>query len=365
MPPSGWRRVAATVALLAVGLSILLTAFALPSLHLSPHQVPIAVAGTSPATAELSAELARQQPDAFSVIEVAGADQAHALILDREVYGAVVVGPDGPSVLVASAASPMVARLLGELATTLSQAQGTPVPVEDVRPLPPDDPTGAGLAAGALPLVLGGWIAAALLLVLIRGATRQAGGAFGFAVVGALAMTAVQQFWFGSLDGSYLLTSAAVALSIAATAWAILGLRSALGNPGLGLGAVLLILLGNPLSGLTSAPELLPAGWGTLGQLLPPGAGATLLRSTAFFDGAGAGRPVLVLSCWLVAGVGLFVVGQLREHRRSAAPAGDCDTDAEGSAREFARPAAISRTSSPEWGLPGGSGYSTGRAQSA
>ena len=86
-------------------------------------------------------------------------------------------------------------------------------------------------------------------------------------------------------SGKRLALSVVVALAIAATAWTILGLRSALGLAGLGVGAVLLILLGNPLSGLASAPELLPAGWGTLGQFLPPGAAGSLLRSSAFFDG--------------------------------------------------------------------------------
>jgi hypothetical protein len=231
-----------------------------------------------------------------------------------------VAGPSTTRVLIASAASPAVAQTLKGVAASLGQASGAPVPVQDVRPLPAEDPNGAGLAAGALPLVLGGWVAAVVLLTVVQGASRQVVGAFGFAVAGALGLTAILQFWFGSLDGNYLLTSAGVALGIAATAWTILGLRTALGDAGLGLGAVTLILLGNPLSGLASAPELLPAGWGSLGQLLPPGAAGTLLRSVAFFDGAGAGRAVLVLSCWLVAGIGLFLVGVLRDRRQALRP---------------------------------------------
>ena len=40
---------------------------------------------------------------------------------------------------------------------------------------------------------------------------------------------------------------------------------------------------------------MLPTGAGTLGRLLPPGAGGNLLRSTGFFDGAGTGGHVAVL----------------------------------------------------------------------
>jgi hypothetical protein len=80
------------------------------------------------------------------------------------------------------------------------------------------------------------------------------------------------------------------------------------------LGAVLLFLLGNPISAVASAPELLPEPWGAIGQLLPPGAGATLLRSTAFFDGAGGTVPAVVLASWAAAGL---VLVALRRPRRT------------------------------------------------
>jgi hypothetical protein len=81
----------------------------------------------------------------------------------------------------------------------------------------------------------------------------------------------------------------------------------------LGVGAAAVMLLGNPLSGLASAPEMLPKGWGTLGQWLPQGGTATLLRSTAYFDGAGATTATLVLTCWSLAGIALVLVAALRQ----------------------------------------------------
>jgi hypothetical protein len=86
--------------------------------------------------------------------------------------------------------------------------------------------------------------------------------------------------------------SGAIALTVAATSLSILGLESLLGYAGLGLGAGAMMLIGNPLSGTVTAPEMLPGWSGTLGQLLPPGAGGQLLRSTAFFDGHGATHSV-------------------------------------------------------------------------
>ena len=64
-----------------------------------------------------------------------------------------------------------------------------------------------------------------------------------------------------------------------------------------------MIFIGNPFSAAATAPELLPEPVGGLGQLLPPGAGANLLRSTGFFDGAGSVEHIAVLAVW--AGLGL------------------------------------------------------------
>jgi hypothetical protein len=110
-----------------------------------------------------------------------------------------------------------------------------------------------------------------------------------------------------------------VGLALGSIALMLVGLHNVSGLPGLGSGAAVVLLLGNPLSGITSAPELLPEGWGTLGQLLPPGAAGTALRSTAFFDGAGSIAPLLVLSAWAVVGLALAMVPVGRRQEQEAA----------------------------------------------
>ncbi|RIQ20924.1 hypothetical protein [Jiangella rhizosphaerae] len=306
-PLPAWRQLAIVVTGLTVLLVVLLSAFALPPLHSGPHDLPVAIAGDG--DDGLAAELDGQ---GYAVTEAADTDAARALLLDRAAYGAIVLDATGrpDELLVATAASNAVATRLRALGAELGVET-----VTDVRPFPADDPSGAGLSAGALPLALGGWIAAVVLLMTVRGPGRQAAGAAAFAVVAGLALTALLRFGFGTFDGAYWATAGAAALGISATAWTILGLRTALGNAGLAVGAVVLILLGNPLSGLASAPELLPAGWGALGQLLPPGATGSLLRSAAYFDGAGAAEPLLVLTFWLAGGVALFALGVRRAQR--------------------------------------------------
>ncbi|WP_021592982.1 hypothetical protein [Actinomadura welshii] len=103
-----------------------------------------------------------------------------------------------------------------------------------------------------------------------------------------------------------------MSLTVLAVTGAIAGLAAAIGRAGIGVGALTMLLLGNPLSAAASAPEMLPQPWGELGQFLPPGASVTLLRSTAFFDGAGGGGALAVLAAWAVAGLVLFVLGAMR-----------------------------------------------------
>jgi hypothetical protein len=315
-PPVG-----AVVALLTAVLTVLLIAFAWPAARSEPRDLPVGVAGPAAVTSQVTAALDQNAPGAFEVHDYADRAAAVAAIEDREVYGAIVPGPNGVEVLTASAGSPAVAQILTQLAGRLGQQTGAAPTVTDVVPLPQDDPRGAGLAAGALPLVLGGIIAAVLLTRLVPSGSRRIAGALAFAVTGGLALTAVLQYWLGALEGSYWANSGVVALSIAATSVAILGLEWLLGPAGLGLGAVIMMLLGNPLSGLTSAPEMLPTGWGALGQLLPPGAAGSMLRSVSFFDGAAIGKPVIVLTSWLVAGLLLSALGAARARSKQHKPA--------------------------------------------
>jgi hypothetical protein len=301
-------------------LALVLVAFAWPAANLAPRDLPIAVAGAPQSTAPIAEQLAAD--GAFDVRRVDSRADAVAAIEDREVYAAIVPGPDGVELLTASAASPVVAQLLTQVATTATSAQGSPPPQNtDVVALPEDDPRGAAFSAGALPLVIGGIATGVVVSLRLAGRRQRLAAVAGIAALSGLAMAGVLQGWLGALSGSYWANSAVMALGIAATGSMIVGLHNLLGPAGIGLGAGVTLLLGNPLSGITSAPELLPAGWGELGQWLVPGAAGTALRSTAFFDGAGAGVAVATLIGWVALGVALALMAP-RRRTTSEHPAG-------------------------------------------
>lgn len=303
---------------LTAALSVILVAFAWPTSQLKPRHLPIAVVGPAGAADQLAAVLARAAgADAFDVKALGSRDAAVAAIENREVYGAVVAAPTSAQMLVCSAASPIVAQMLTQVGSQLAAPSGAPPAVTDVVPLPEDDPRGAIFAAGAFPLVIGGIAVGVALALRVPGRARRLLAGVGVAGTSGLARAAVQQYWFGALGGSYRANAGVYALAVSAMAAAVVGLHNLLGLPGLVLAAATILLLGNPLSAITSAPELLPDGWSLLGQLLPPGAGGTALRSTAFFHGVGVVAPLLMLAVWLLVGAGLAA---LPLHRSAMQP---------------------------------------------
>jgi hypothetical protein len=301
----------AVVLVLTALLALVLTAFALPAIKSAPHDVPIGVAGPPQAAAGIEQALASRAAGAWAVTGYADEVALAQAIRDRDVYGGLALTPTGPKVLTAPAGSPVVAQALTALASGLGQEQGQVVPVETVVPLPAGDPRGVGLGAALLPLLIGAVAPVVAMARVVRGSWRRLVGVLAVAVTAGAALAAMLH-WFGAFEGSYLLDAAAMAAVIAAMGTALLGLYSVAGFAGLGLGVALFMLVGNPLSGLATAPEFLPAFWSTLGAWLPPGAGGQLLRSAAYFDGAGAAGHLVMLGAWFVLGLLLVAAGSRR-----------------------------------------------------
>ncbi|MGW6658549.1 ABC transporter permease [Rhodococcus sp. NPDC055024] len=302
------KKLVAVVLGLSAVIGLMLLAFVLPSVNSGPHELKLGISGPAQATTQISASLEASKPGAFDTQDFADADALRDAIRNRDVVGGIVVDATGPHVLIATAGGTPIAQTLTGVSSGLSDASGTKVTVEDVVPLTADDPTGAGLTALALPLVFGGIMPAVVLVQLFpRSIVKRVLGAVGVAVVAGFALTAILQFGTNSLDGNYLLTALALTMGISAISLPILGLESLLGMKGFALGAVTMMFVGNPLSGMATTAAWLPAGWGALGQLLPPGAAGASVRSMAFFDGHGAAAPLLVLVCWIAVGIALCV----------------------------------------------------------
>ena len=317
-PPAAIRA-AGIVAVLTVALALVAIAFALPAARTAPRDVPIGLAGPQAASGQITQALEKQAPGAFAVTYYPGEAALRDAIRNRDVYGGIAFGPGGRSLLIATGGSPMVAQMLTQIGNGFAQQTGVRLHTEDLAPPAVDDSRGAGLAASALPITLAGLLpAVALVLALKREVWTRFAAVVIFSGLAGVSITALLQYVLGSIDANFWGVAGGLTLGVLAAGLLMLGLGSIFGRIGLALGALTALLLGNPLSGLTSAPEMLPVGWGELGQWLPQGANATLLRSTAFFDGAGGALPVVVLTCWSLIGVALIVAAAMRQRGTSA-----------------------------------------------
>ncbi len=311
------RRAGAITLGMAVLMGLLVWLYGTSATSLRPRDLPILTVGPEPAATALADQISRVEPGALSVHTVGTVAAADRALRDRDAYAAIVIGDAGLTLRVASAASPAVTEAITRGIRVFMP--GLVIPVVDVVPNAPRDQGGGGLAAGYLPMVLLIAATGVLLTRLVRSRAVRLAGIAALAVLSGFAGAVALRGALHVLPGSFLTTMAVVTLLALAVAAPVVGAGAVAGVRGL-VGAVLVLVVGGALSAASSAPEMLPRPWGDIGQFAPPGAGATLLRSTSYFDGAAGGRPVAVLAAWLVVGLWLAFVGERGASRAVGAP---------------------------------------------
>ncbi|GED96506.1 ABC transporter permease [Gordonia crocea] len=300
--PSG-RKVAALLLGLAVVVPLILLMFIGPASRGTPHELPIGVAGPAPAVQQVEAALEAKQPGAFEVHAYADEAQLTQAVKNRDIYGGFVLGA-APATIIASGASPAVATMLTQIG---AQMPGPQPQVRDVAAPAPNDPRGAGFGSMVMPVFLAGAaLGLALTMVVGRREITAVLLPVGAAVVGAT--TVGVAMWIGVLSGGFWGQWLAMSIGILAISAAVAGLVALMGPAGVGVAALLFMLVGMPLAGIASPPEFLPSIWGAVGQWLPLGATGTALRSAVFFDGAGSAAAYVALGLWIVVGYLLLLV---------------------------------------------------------
>lgn len=350
-PP--WRQMLIVSLALPAVIATAVLVFAWPTARLHPRDLPVGVVGSGRGSQALVDRLTTTSPGSFDFHLYATDSAARTAIREREIYGAFTVTLRRVEVLETTAASPAVAQLLSTIGTKLTAAanlqaasQDQPavrLTTRDVVPLASADPKGAVLSAALLSLTICSIIVAAAIgvLVKLRPAWRQFAALAVVSAVAAGGVYLVAQTFLGALPHDGAADWASIALTLLAMSAGTAGLVALIGVPGLGLAAVLMVFVGNPFSGAGSAPDLLPTAVNHIGQWLPPGAGANLLRSTAYFHGNGATGHVGVLVTWIVLGFAAIAIGHHAPIRFAAAQGSAEDTARRPTNRRLSRSRSI------------------------
>ena len=325
-------RLGIAVAVVGALIQLLLGLYYLAMAHSPhPHDLPVGLVSSAQQRAQLTPQLEKDHQ--FKVESYADAASLTTAIKDRKAYGGVVFDGNVPTLYIASAAAPSVANLLKASFTAAYQAEiakqvahisqaGKPVPaqmaaalatppaIEDVVPLPKDDSAGSSLSFIIQAICLGGSIAS-LALGRLGGLTRRSAlrgiGHAALLVVYALAsagvaLLAMSAYGVGSGGGKLFWGLALISLAVTASTAAAVAV---FGPAGSLVGGVY-FTLGLIISGSSIAPEMLPHAGSVVGKLLPPGAGATVVRDAMYFPGASTTGPFVVLGIY--AGLGLVIV---------------------------------------------------------
>lgn len=319
--PVPWRRQLAVAVLLPIVVVAAVLAFAWPAARIAPRNLPVGVVGTGLAGQGLIDGLRK---GGFDLRLYADEKSAESAIGHRDIYGAVVASPTGVRIVEAGAASTSVAQVLTSVGQRVATAHRQPISVRvvDAVPTSSNDPRGVVLSSALLPLTICSIIigAAIMFLMRMRPAWQHVAAATVLSALAGLGAFLVAQGFLGVLPHEHVASWAALSLTLLAISATTAGFIAVVGHWGVGLTAILMVFVGNPFSGVTSAPQLLPDAVDHIGQWLPPGAGANLLRSTAYFGGHGAAGHVAVLLAWTLFGLTAVLVGPHMSFSQAAHP---------------------------------------------
>lgn len=302
------------VAPLVAGALVLVTLLALIGTAIRdprPHDIALGVVGPAPAVEQVTAAVSAQASGVFAFTSYDSEDAARAAIDSRAIDGALVLGPS-PRIIVAGAAGDAVTGVITTVFGAALASQGGPVPVEVVHPFTGGDPHGLVLFFLVLATLISTLVVQVGLLVRARerGMTAWLGVTTLWALVAAATGTLVFD-WIANwaFDAAGIVSLAALlALASLAVGTVIGGSARLLGAAGLGLGALIVVLLDLVSSGGPAGSEFLPDAYRWMSPWMPAGELYSALRGALYFGGQGVGTPQMVLVGWLAAGLLLMTV---------------------------------------------------------
>jgi hypothetical protein len=148
-----------------------------------------------------------------------------------------------------------------------------------------------------------------------------------YAIAAGFVIGLLLQTLFGILQGDFLVNVSALSLAMLATAACVVGFNALIGPAGIAVGAVITMLIGNPISGATLPAQFLVAPWGDVGQFFVPGAASALIRELSYFPDADNSWRWWVLAAWAAGGLLLSVAGHFRSRAPISLPAAELESE--------------------------------------
>ena len=282
-----------------------------------PHDIPVGLVGPAPAVQQISTAFGTNAPGAFQFTIYSSEGDAMAALDSRTVDGVLLLGSP-PRLIVAGAAGDAATAVITAALTNVFKPQGVTLNVEVVHPFAAGDAHGLILFFVVVAVIVSALVAQALLLGIAPDAgfgTRMI-VAVAFAVLGGLTAMGTAEWIAGDYGSGFWTATGFVMLAALAVGTVVAGCARLLGPPGLGLAALVVVLLDLVSSGGPVGSQLLPDFYRWLAPWMPAGQLYSSLRGALYFDGAGLSSPLLVLSGWVAGGLLLMWLAELVASRR-------------------------------------------------
>lgn len=304
-----------------------------------PHALKVDVAGPAAILPQVTGQLNAIPGNPVEASAVASRAEGERNLRSGETNAVLLSNPTSgtSTLLVSSAQGSSLSTAVSGVLRQAAAAQSTRLSVQDLVPAAAKD--GRGLSSFYLVIgwLVGGYLMGTLLSIRqgnrarnFRRSLWRLIGCLGYAAVSGVAgALVVGSVGFGSLPGGFWPVAGIGTLVVLVASVFTVTATSVLGVFGVGVSILVFVVAGNPSAGGAYGYGLLPEPWRSVGPWLPNGAGVDAIRSVVYFDGAGIGRPILVLATWLAASLALYflVAGRLyfgptrdvwgpRRHRR-------------------------------------------------
>ncbi|WP_370093802.1 DUF3533 domain-containing protein [Streptacidiphilus sp. MAP12-20] len=285
--------------------------------HPFPDKASIGVVAPQQVSAQTVAGLNGLPKHVLDAKPVADEAAATKEMTDQKLYSALVVNPAGTQdkLLVANASGPALATAISQVVTAAEKQQGRTIAVSDVVPLADGDAEGLSGFYLAIGWCVGGYLVASLLGISagtrpanLRRAVIRLGALLLYSIAAGIGGAVIAGPILNALPGSLMALWGVGTLVVFGVGAVTMALECFFDVIGIGIAVLLFVILGNPSSGGVFPPPLMPAFWRAIGPWLPNGAGTSLNRSIAYFDGTAITKPLLVLIAWVVVGVAATLV---------------------------------------------------------
>ncbi|WP_371574628.1 ABC transporter permease [Streptomyces sp. NBC_01314] len=302
----------------SIFVSVFLAAFHAPQ----PHDLPVAVVGTTQRLEQITGGLELGQPGGFEVKRYTDENAARHALQDRKVYAAYVTGPGkSADLLYAGANGPSVTSTVTGAFSGVAKADGERMTVQDVVPASAGDTRGMSVFYAGFGVVLAGFLFGTMTYQMaprLEYRWRMASLASFSVLAGAVVAVIAGSLGFAALPGPFLGIAGVIALIAAAVGSASMAFIRVFGRAGMSLAAVVLFTFGNSTSGGTLPTAYLPDWLHPFSEILPVGVGVRAVQGLSHFNNDGLTAGVVVLVAWILVAAAVLYWRDTRGASRAA-----------------------------------------------